>query len=309
MPVKVIVYILGLAGVINFNGNGHPGADIVLPNARFTPALNLPEHRAQLSIDRGKIAQTSPAGSAAAKIDLAGYGVEIRCAGPQKAGKGLQVPTQDGGVPWRSVNWIADVSQFAQGIEPRPELMHGDGGRVTAAMRLTEGMLSGARPTVLTSEFAIWELGKQKQALTDRMMYTLECASGAAELKISTFDGKQSRVYTLTPENGSEVVATVSNLPMHGPSKMQSGGRGGYAMAMPHLRAAEQLYAKNPTAIATGKVSSMIAQFDPGIDGTWDNPRECVPFLVKFPPRPGPDPGCIYCGKGWPPVDPPRGER
>lgn len=305
MPIKVVVYILGLCGVINFSDNGRRGVDVLLPNTQFTPALGVPEHRAELAINRGAIVQSSPASTTEApkQMNLAGHGVEIRCAGPQRGGRGLSIPSQDNGVPWRSVHWIADMAQFFTNSAPRTDLMQGDGGRVTAAMRLTDGTLTGARPTVPSSEFAIWQLGNQRQALTDRMMYTLNCPSGAVELRVSSFDGTETKVFSLTPTEGSEVVATVSNLPRPAPSADGSA----HSATLSHLRVADQLMARRNSIPATGKLSSMTAGFDPSIVGTWDNPPECIPFVIHFTPTP-PNP-CIYCTKPSPVAAPQAGRR
>jgi hypothetical protein len=282
VKITLTLYILGLSGLVSFTDHGRLGVDIILPNAQFDSELKLPAHKALLHVDRGSGSEQEQT--------LDQYAITVQCgsAGAAAANKrGIQIVGQDDGAPWRSVGWAADLSKMTTGARPRPGWMRGGEGRVTAALRLSEGRLQGTAPETQGLASTVWHVGKGKQALTDRLQYTLECTTGAVEFHLLPFKGGETKIIRVTPTTGSNIVATISNLPVtHSAVTPMTGSQPNDRLT--HFAAIHQLL-RNPPH---DRIVPTVAE------------RLCPSCTVDDPPRCGPV--WLHNWRHPLPPDPPR---
>jgi hypothetical protein len=270
--VTLTLYILGLTGLISFTDQGRLGVDVVLPKI----GRDMPAHVARFHVDKG---------NGPTNQDLAGYAIRIKCgAGSASTSpSGLEAIMEDASSPWRGLSWAADLSTIMNRPQPRPGWMKGGDGRVTTAIRLSEGRLEGAPPVEPAFANTIWSFGRRTQAFTDRVQYTLTCSGDEIELELYPIaPGGTKRTLRLTPPSGKkDVIATISHL-----AKVRVPSTTGMLM---HFGAIYQLLDNPP---AERLVPSVAQRIRP--DATWDDPPNCSDpiFIVPPVPRPtiGPDP-------------------
>jgi hypothetical protein len=282
--IKLIVYIVGLSGLINFPiSGGRQAMDVVFLNAKFDRELNLPEHKAKLHIDIGRSNSTD--------VDLSQYAVTVHCGDGTKddLSRGLKTVQQDDEMPWSGLKWIPDMAKIAVGAQTRTGYMRGGDGRVSAALRLIQGTVQGAPPTRSAGASALFRIGTQRQALTDRIQYTLECRTAEVEFHLHPFAGGETKIVKVAPSKpGATMLATISNLPAS-MSKMSM------AVGQPqtHVKAGFPLLRTKPS-------KANIPSLDECDAATCDNPWVCPMFHI---PDPSEYANCkiVFCG------DPPVG--
>jgi hypothetical protein len=273
MVVKLTLYILGLSGLVTFTDDGRLGMDVILVNAQFKQELRLPAHAARLHVD----------GRKGLDENLKGYAVTVQCSGggrPVSSTNGLQIVREDDVVPWQGLQWTADLSNIMKDVELRPGWMKGGEGRVTAALRLSEGRLEGAPPVTNGYQAIVWYVGEKKQALTDQLRYTLECPGNTVEFHLHPFAGGEPRIIRVSPATGSNIVATISNMP---PKPM---AHTRVNESLTHFAAIYQLLQRPPKEPFIPTIAE--DRRDPA--KTWDDPSRCGPPVTWKDPLPRPDP-------------------
>ncbi|HMF99304.1 MAG TPA: hypothetical protein VKE96_33625 [Vicinamibacterales bacterium] len=276
----------GMCGVFCWqDGRKRIGADIILVNAQFNAALGLPEHLAVLQVHHGIFeASDVPLRSSAAEWRIAGHAIRIGDGQPPAESAGLDLVTTDQSRPWQGLKWTLDIASFAPGNTPRKDLAVGGEGRVAAAMRLVDGTLEAAPPSVGHS--TIWAVRHEPTALTDRMLYSRECPD-AVELQFAELepDGRLVGTIRVKPVE-DRIVLRIRNLPMSQPAQAMHR----HAPAKAHIRAAYELFDRVPPSAAEPRFLGSIVSLDPwGPRSTGDDPLNCYHFHWPPPPDPAPD--------------------
>ena len=271
----------GLCGLIPWHDERDSvGADIVLVNAQFNSSLGLPEHVAMLEVLSGIVdGNDFPRLRDEGDVSVKGTAVRIGDGRPTNGSRGLKFVRDDESRTWQGLRWILDMGIIAPGCQPRGDLGIGGDGRVTAVMRLVDGALEAAPPSMGHS--TVWSVGDKTVALTDRILYLRECADDVVELQFARLEPKGRRVGTIRVKpSDDQLVLRISNLP---PMSPKHGG-------MSHVSAAYALFENVPLAAPAPEPILMgraVALTGPAQLESRDDPFNC--YHVK-PPIPDPPP-------------------
>jgi hypothetical protein len=278
--VTLVLYILGLSGIVTFNDHGRQGVDIVMPTVNAQETSGSPAHTALLNLKAGS-------GIKGAYL-LDQHAITVQCAvAAPSTGDRLGVQLADSGAdartPWRSLRWAADLTKIVTAPRLKPGWMTGGGGTVTAALRFMDGRLEAAPPFSRSLEETVWKFGTATQSLTDRLRFTLRCPGDAVELHLYPFAGGAKTVLRLRPDANRLIQATVSYLPKNNGSMKSHSSTS--VESLPHFGAIYALLENPPASRVIPSVAERLCPMC-----TEDDPPHCGPPTGPIPwPDPIPD--------------------
>jgi len=277
------LYIRGLCGVAPWTYREKIGADIALASARRHEA-HVPPHAALFSVHRGRPEATGNPGPVThLRWRVEERAIRIGDGVVPENSKGLTLVRTDRDYPWQGLQWVLSMLLVAPHCKPRRDLGVGAGGRVSAALRLVDGTLSGNPPA--HGKLGLWTVNDVTTALSDTVLYTRDCPEGSVEFQFANLepDGRLVGKIRIAPvENETDIVVSLTNLP----AAEHAHKRGDLS----HLSGVYDLFDDVPENAPLPAFRGLVDRV-PSPGETDDDPGNCIHAIhVPYPPRPDPPP-------------------